>query len=249
MTSRTELDGMGREALIALAASLGVANARALPRVDLVDEILLRRGGEGRTGRGLFGLARDLLARVVERGLHLPDAAERADASVSLAPPPPRDSLVPGTAPASVQSPAAPTHAPRPEIATVTLASIYASQGLSDRALETVARVLAKAPTDRAALSLQAHLRGAPLRVPATVRLARSGAQVRIEWNAGDVGAELAVLAVVQVSPSGVNPRVQRTERMVAARGTMELDVGQSDVVHAAVGFERGGQFVARAHA
>lgn len=79
---RADLDGLDREALIRLAEEHGVSRARILTRPELVDEILLRRAakdgdGDASIARGFFGLARDLVARVVERGLHLPDAASK----------------------------------------------------------------------------------------------------------------------------------------------------------------------------
>ncbi|NOU27418.1 MAG: DUF4912 domain-containing protein, partial [Polyangiaceae bacterium] len=86
-----------------------------------------------RLARGFFGLARDLLARVVERGLHLPDAATRIRGAAS---PPP--------APRTVES----------AIPTVTLAEIYASQGHIDRAMETLRRVIEADPENAAAVAM-----------------------------------------------------------------------------------------------
>lgn len=230
MSSRAELEAMGREALIALAASKGVANARALPRVDLIDEVLMRDGGESRSARGLFGLARDLLARVVERGLHLPDAA--AKAAEMVMPPAPE-----------LKSEA------RGEIATVTLATIYASQGLRERALETVDKVLAQKPGDAAASALRDHLNGAVLHVAASCTLARTRDGVRIEWNAGSVGEELPVLRVLRVTPEGTHPVRQTEDRVVAARGSIEIDVSARTVVRAAIGVGHEQAFRSLAHA
>src|SRR6185436_12043532 len=73
-----DLDGLSRSDLIAKAEALGVEKAGVLTRAELADEILRRSVSdplERRLVRGLLGIARDLVARVVERGLHLPDAA------------------------------------------------------------------------------------------------------------------------------------------------------------------------------
>src|SRR5579863_6490381 len=78
--NRAELERLDRDALIARAEAAGVARARILTRPELVDELLLRSSADPaakRQSRGWFGVARDLLARAVERGLNLPDAAER----------------------------------------------------------------------------------------------------------------------------------------------------------------------------
>jgi hypothetical protein len=82
--NRAELEGLDRDALIARAEAAGVTRARILTRPELVDELLLRSAADHATkqrSRGLFGRARDLLASVVERGLNLPDAAERIRAA------------------------------------------------------------------------------------------------------------------------------------------------------------------------
>ena len=73
-----ELDSASRSDLIARAEALGVEKADVLTRAELIDEIIKRTIAdpiERRLARGLLGAARDLVARVVERGLHLPDAA------------------------------------------------------------------------------------------------------------------------------------------------------------------------------
>ncbi len=127
---RADLDGLDREALIRLAEEHGVSRARILTRPELVDEILLRRAArEGDAdpsiARGFFGLARDLVARVVERGLHLPDAATKIR-SIHL------------DAPKKLTPPAV--------LPTVTLAQIYASQGHTSRAIDTLKRVIEAEP-------------------------------------------------------------------------------------------------------
>ncbi|HXX65981.1 MAG TPA: DUF4912 domain-containing protein [Polyangiaceae bacterium] len=141
--NRAELERLDRDALIARAEQAGVSRARILTRPELVDELLLRAAGDQATrerARGLFGRARDLLARVVERGLHLPDAAERIR---SLGAP-------------VMNRPSAPAALP-----TVTLAEIYVAQGHRARAIETLERVLGREPEHMPARTLLVQLRDA----------------------------------------------------------------------------------------
>jgi hypothetical protein len=146
--NRAELERLDRDALIALAGKAGVTRARILTRPELVDELLLRSAGDDATrrrARGLFGVARDLIARVVERGLHLPDAADRI-----------RTIDIP--APSRRSAPAA--------LPTVTLAEIYAAQGHKERAVETLESVLLREPDHAAARSLLTQLRDGSFPVP-----------------------------------------------------------------------------------
>jgi hypothetical protein len=150
--NRAELERLDREALIAHAEQAGVTRARILTRPELVDELLLRSAVDQATkqrARGLFGRARDLLARVVEQGLHLPDAAERIRAMGGVAPP---------------ARPSAPAALP-----TVTLAEIYAAQGHRERAVETLDRVIAREPDHAAARALRAQLADQTFPVPSPV--------------------------------------------------------------------------------
>jgi hypothetical protein len=147
--NRVELEGLDRDALISRAEAAGVTRARILTRPELVDELLLRSAADHATkqrSRGLFGRARDLLASVVERGLNLPDAAERIRSVGGDLPP---------------LRPRAPAALP-----TVTLAEIYAAQGHRDRAIETLDRVLAREPDHAAARALVAQLRDNTYPVP-----------------------------------------------------------------------------------
>jgi hypothetical protein len=75
---RQELEGLSREELIVRAERLGIQRPRVLTAPELIDEIIRRTvtGDQQAKARGWLGRARDLLARVVERGLHLPDAAK-----------------------------------------------------------------------------------------------------------------------------------------------------------------------------
>ncbi len=146
--NRAELETLDREDLIARAEAAGVARARILTRPELVDELLIRSAADQASkqrSRGFFGLARDLLARVVEQGLHLPDAADRIRTIGSL--PPSRRS-----APAALP--------------TVTLAEIYAAQGHRQRAVETLESVLAREPDHAAARALLTQLSDSTFPVP-----------------------------------------------------------------------------------
>ncbi len=138
--NRLDLERLDRDALIERAEAAGVTRARILTRPELVDELLLRGAGEHaakQRARGLFGVARDLLARVVERGLHLPDAAERIR---------------------TLGGPTIWRHGAPAALPTVTLAEIYAAQGHRERAIETLGGVLAREPEHAAARALLAQL-------------------------------------------------------------------------------------------
>lgn len=136
---RAELERLDRESLVVRAQAAGIKRARILTRPELVDELLRLDPNvdesELRARRGFFGLARDLLNRVVERGLHLPDAADRLRAAFGAPLP----------------------DVPRPEpqaVPTLTLAEIYAAQGHKKRAIETLRRVLEREPDHAAARAL-----------------------------------------------------------------------------------------------
>jgi hypothetical protein len=139
--SRDELEALDRDTLIAEAESAGVTRPRILTRPELVDEILLARAEDRasvKKARGFFGMARDLLFRAVEKGLNLPDAHQR-------------------------HVPAATSFSSRPRVSgeivpTVTLAEIYAAQGHTDRAVETLRGVLAREPEHAAAEALLSRL-------------------------------------------------------------------------------------------
>jgi hypothetical protein len=147
--TRAELERLDRDALVARAEIAGVTRARILTRPELVDELLLRTTDDPaatQKARGLFGVARDLLARAVERGLNLPDAAQRIR-------------TLGGARPLRRRAPAA--------LPTLTLAEIYAAQGHRDRAIETLEGVLSREPDHAAAGALVAQLRNEAYPVPA----------------------------------------------------------------------------------
>jgi hypothetical protein len=147
---RAELERLDRGTLIAQAETLGVTRANILTRPELMDELLVRSARKDDRdlprARGFFGRARDLVARVIEKGLHLPDAAERfrkVSAAASL--------IAARVVPAAVP--------------TVTLAEIYAAQGHRPRAIETLKRVLELEPDHGAAKALLTKLETAPVSI------------------------------------------------------------------------------------
>jgi hypothetical protein len=134
-----ELDTLSREDLILRARARGVERPEQMTRVELRDEIVRLSEPDlerQRRSRGWLGVARDLLASVVESGLNLPDAAAaiRGDmkADVELGGPPP--------------------------VATVTLAEIYAAQGHYDKALRMLDEVLEREPDHAQALTSRQRL-------------------------------------------------------------------------------------------
>ncbi|MEI9948960.1 MAG: tetratricopeptide repeat protein [Pseudomonadota bacterium] len=137
--SSDELERLSREQLILKARVLGVERAELMTRVEMRDEIVRRSEpdlAQQKRARGFLGVARDLVASVVEAGLNLPDAAAiiRGDSN--------RENQWKGP----------------PPVATVTLAEIYAAQGHLDRALRMLDEVLAKEPDHDPARALRTRL-------------------------------------------------------------------------------------------
>lgn len=140
---RASLDALQRRELIERARSLGVERPEVMTRDELIDEQLRlnqaaaaeARGSGAASVRGWFGVARDLLAGLVEQGFHLPDAAKviRGDGT-QIAP-----------------------SARRP-VATVTLAEIYAAQGHVSRGVSVLQEVLEKEPEHEVARRLLGEL-------------------------------------------------------------------------------------------
>ncbi|RLB48290.1 MAG: hypothetical protein DRI90_25530, partial [Deltaproteobacteria bacterium] len=143
---------LSREELIERASRLGVSSPDTLTQADLIDEIVKRTTPPSRRARlrGWLGRARDLVSRVIERGLHLPDAALRFGA------PAPEDAL-----------PKPPSPLP-----TLTLAEIYAAQGHANKALRVLDAVLERQPDHEEARALRSKL-GAPAE-PDTLRVGPS---------------------------------------------------------------------------
>ncbi len=274
---RGELEALDRESLVARAQAAGIRRARILTRPELVDELLrldptvdeaaLKRS------RGFFGRARDLLTRVVERGLHLPDAADRLRSA--LANPLP--------------------DVPRPEpqaVPTVTLAEIYAAQGHKERAIETLERVLEREPEPGAARALLERLTDAayvapapPLppekeieeqfpepgaglfgeepeeeeatvatsssRTPECVAIPGGDRRVYVWWRIDPtaLGGPFTVRVLV-LEPTWDGPR-EEIRDLALDRAAGEAVVGELPeraVVRVAVGFVQGGAFVPLAH-
>ena len=83
---RQQLEGLSREELVERAERLGVPRPRVLTQPELMDEILTRTAKTAQDrarARGWLGRARDLIAGVIERGLHLPDVAKALRATPS----------------------------------------------------------------------------------------------------------------------------------------------------------------------
>ncbi|MEZ4229287.1 MAG: hypothetical protein R3B89_08990 [Polyangiaceae bacterium] len=135
---RAALDRLQRHELIELARSRGVERPEVMTRDELIDDML--RGSvsdptEMKSVRGWFGVARDLLAGLVEQGLHLPDAAK----------------VIRGDGTHGVPS-------GRRPLATVTLAEIYAAQGHLERGIAVLREVLDKEPEHEVARRLLSEL-------------------------------------------------------------------------------------------
>ncbi len=118
---------------------MGVERPERMTRVELRDEIVRRSVPEERQAeaRGLFGVARSMIASVVDKGLNLPDAAKAIRGGSSF------------EVPVTSQTP----------VATVTLAEIYAAQGHKARALRILEDVLVQEPGHEEALRVQQELR------------------------------------------------------------------------------------------
>jgi hypothetical protein len=149
-----ELRRMSREELLLRAAALGVERPTVLTQDELIDEILKRlpsdRAAAPAGVRGWLGRARDLVARVIERGLHLPDAA-RLLRHIPPAPAMPK---------------------PPPPLPTVTLAEIYAAQGYYAKAVAVLDEVLERRDDNDEARTLR--MRYAAKLTPAELERARS---------------------------------------------------------------------------
>jgi hypothetical protein len=276
--TRAELERLDRDALISRAEAAGVTRARILTRPELVDELLLRSYVDPvaqQRARGLFGAARDLLARVVEKGLHLPDAAERIR------------SLGVFALPAIPRAPAA--------LPTVTLAEIYAAQGHRDRAVETLEGVLAREPDHVAARTLLSQLGDSsyplpPPRLPpeeleepdaAPAQPARGSAEEVVRRAEPEVDECVAIpvdartlsvywaareptlaylrsahpggcvsLRVFIVEPTWDGPHRRIRDRDVGASmgDFVVTDLPPTCIIRVAVGWRRGGAFVPIAH-
>jgi hypothetical protein len=134
-----ELDTLSREDLILRARARGVERPEQMTRVELRDEIVRRSEPDlerQRRSRGWLGVARDLLASVVESGLNLPDAASAIRGE--------------GKGENEFQGP--------PPVATVTLAEIYAAQGHYEQALRMLDEVIEREPEHVVARTLRERI-------------------------------------------------------------------------------------------
>lgn len=137
MNEQERLAKLTRKELVSGALELGIPRPELLTRSELVAEITrVGEGGAVKRTAGFFGVARALLASVVEQGLNLPDAARRIRGS---------------------EPPQAPP-APAP-LATITLAQIYGAQGHLEKALHTAEEILRAEPEHEAARKLVDKLR------------------------------------------------------------------------------------------
>ncbi len=140
--NRDALEKLSRNDLIAKASGIGVARAEVMTRMELVDEIVRRSytdEHQRRRARGWLGVARDLVASLIDQGLNMSEAAELVRSG--------------GARPTSLRH--------QPPVATVTLAEIYASQGHTKRARNMLDEVLDKEPDHQFARALRDRLPGA----------------------------------------------------------------------------------------
>ncbi len=194
---RQELEKLSREELIAHAERLNVPRPRVLTQPELIDEIIARTARTDRErarSRGWLGKARDLLARVIEQGLHLPDAARAVRTSHAAArswPTPP------------------------PPLPTVTLAEIYAAQGHLERAVSVLDEVIAREPDHKEARELRERFaeqtqrtRGRPSRAIDSGRTEARGGAERAEAKAQEPAASKAAANEAVPSEAAANEAI-----------------------------------------
>jgi hypothetical protein len=207
------LEKLSRQELIERALRFGVPRPELMTRVELCDEIVRRSEtdpAERKRARGWLGIARDLLASVVEQGLHLPDAAAliRGDVSLELG-----------------------ARAPAP-VATVTLSEIYAAQGHLDRAVKMLDQVLEKEPDHDPARALRDKFiaerdRRAAVKAAARAREAartRSGAQAVVEESEAVEESERHEEREQGTAETEQEPREAQVEARAEAVAWAEVD-------------------------
>src|SRR6187399_2916862 len=180
MSMEPALDQLSRDELVERARALGARRPEVMTRVELRDEIVRLTETDPlarRRSRGWLGVARDLVASVVDAGLNMPTAAAavRGDAR-----------------------PAEETTGP-PPVATLTLAEIYLAQGHADRALATLEEVLTAEPEHPAALALRERIVNERGGTPARRRVAPPP-----EPSAGEEPIPAPAPFVASVQPSFV---------------------------------------------
>ncbi|GMV16983.1 MAG: tetratricopeptide repeat protein [Polyangiaceae bacterium] len=185
MSTRSELETLTRDGLIERARRLGVPRPEVMTRVEMTDEIIRRQETDAaarRRARGWLGVARDLVASLIEQGLNMPDAAELVRQGVT---------------PTRVQHQA--------PVATVTLAEIYAAQGHVKRALGMLDQVLDKEPDHAAARALRDRLgssRVAPMRPVDPEEPEEPSLDASPSSSASEAEATPAAEPVLEVAPA-----------------------------------------------
>lgn len=212
----------------------------------------------------LLGVAKNLLVRLVERGLNVPDARVR------------RPEMPLRSGPRAEVRPASP-------LPTVTLAEIYLSQGHRERALETLRFLLVRDPGDAQARSLYERLSSGEMQVPepklkpeptedvpgpapAAVRVVGSDRRgvpfceavrspdgcIAVRWAVGAPvrsDAQFA-LQVVTIRAQWAGPETTRDLLSVGPAGTREVVADARTVVRFALGCVTAeGAFTPMAHA
>lgn len=243
---RAALEALPRTELVDEAVRQGVRRPDVMTRVELVDEILrlsTPNPVQRKEVRGWLGVARDLLASVVDKGLHLPDAAAFIRGEVRYEP----------------------LRGPQPPVATVTLAEIYGAQGHFDRAVSTLDEVLSKEPDLDVARRLRDRFAGADVRRgrpspavpsepprPCAAVLARTDAtSCTLHFDvtsAGEARGPKAerVIRVVEMRPrpNGAERVDQEIEGVLVRGKTVISGLEPGSVVRAAVGFRSGDSFL-----
>ncbi|MGE5784611.1 MAG: tetratricopeptide repeat protein, partial [Myxococcales bacterium] len=223
-----ELEKLNRDELIAKAQQLGAIRPELLTRPELRDEIIrLSESDESerRRARGWFGVARDLVASVVNQGLNLPDAVDLIRSANVLSQ---KDS---------------------PPVATVTLAEIYAAQGHVRKALDLLDEVLANEPDHEAARLARSRWSQQP---PNGVRGANSGdtgkertpvevPELQEVTNQQDPGSG-AASGVAEVAVTDVT--APRTDAGLDDRASLDATTECSPSVDVAVPPTSSGEFV-----
>ena len=193
--------------------------------------------------RTFFGVAKNLLVRLVERGLNMPDAGRaesrpRAESKTSALP-------------------------------TVTLAEIYLAQGHRERALETLRAVRVRAPADEQARSLYDRLQTGEVHVPAPKLKPESADDVvgapqvapqpdaekmgaechavknidhrtAVRWSLGAVEIPLhakPALQVVMIAAKWSGPETRHEIVSVGRSGDYEIVADAQTIVRVALGF------------
>ncbi len=220
VTTRSDLDALNRDGLIERARRVGVSRPEVMTRVEMIDEIIRRQETDvtaRRRARGWLGVARDLVASLIEQGLNMPDAAELVRQGVT---------------PTRVQH--------QPPVATVTLAEIYAAQGHMKRALGMLDQVLETEPDHAAARALRDRLtvaRPAPVRAtePEQPEDAPAPAEVEALPPEGLQDERDAVEPVAAPTPAEVEAEATAVEAPAVEAPVLEPPVLEPPAIEAPV--------------